>query len=908
MQYVSDESSDESDYSSDETSESLLTTIIQEIQNGTYTCLVCTGEIDLGLRIWSCESCYRVYDLECIQDWATRGSSTNKTNRNWRCPSCNVETTTIPRKFTCWCGRVENPLADALVPFSCENACGEPYADCVHSCPQVCHPGKHPVCGAMGPVLKCKCGKCVRQLPCLITPYEEGWNCDVACDTQLCDLGHKCPQACHAGFCGACVETVRTRCYCGKYSLQVACQDRVPKECYNAGEQYIGGTACAETTVRYYDCGVHFEELGCEPQAPTALACKFAPAAVALCYCGKSSRASSARTKCTDPMPECDAVCGKLLACGCKCRAKCHAGACVCYNFVDATCACGHHTYVVPCKFLQEGRLPKCTHKCGAIMNCRTHYHRAVCCPDEPAAARRERDRKKHLRNKTRASVDDDLMTIEPVHICMRTCNRLKLCGRHYCDALCHAGNCGVCLELSNEDLVCDCGKTVIPAPVRCGTRMRCTYQCAREPACGHRLETHACHDDDAACPKCTVLVTRLCRCGRQKVSNVLCYQTDVSCGLMCSTRKECGHACARVCVRACVEGTHAPIEDCKSLCRKLRASCPHYCKRRCHAGAGDACDTRPCADMVTVSCACGRISHRVACGALAQSALRIGLSLECDDACAQERRGKELQSALALSPAQKNPYTTDVSSVYRRQATWCAKYEAIIRDFVSDYVDVVASGGTPQKTMHLPPMTKPQRGFIHALAAIYHLYSDLQDSEPNRTVFLVITDATEVPEITIKQALVAQEEEEVRELQESELKQMQLDEAYFNAIVIQDVFFGIIREDIEVHTNEILRAFNLEEPILQWIKESTYIFYSKSDYTNMDVDRENSLYLLMKAFKKTLRDKLIAFDCKLCMVNDAADAILKVDEKNIISTKNESKKESADSNIFSILGEIDPV
>ena len=150
--------------------ESLGTTILREIQDGTYVCLVCTGEINKDSQIWTCHQCFRVYDLDCIQDWAVRGSSTNKTSKEWRCPSCNHATKVIPKVFTCWCGKLINPEHNVLMPFSCGSMCNYKYASCVHSCTYICHPGQHPICGATGPMMKCHCGKESRQLPCLITP------------------------------------------------------------------------------------------------------------------------------------------------------------------------------------------------------------------------------------------------------------------------------------------------------------------------------------------------------------------------------------------------------------------------------------------------------------------------------------------------------------------------------------------------------------------------------------------------------------------------------------------------------------------------------------------------------------------------------------------------------------------
>ncbi|GME81984.1 unnamed protein product [[Candida] boidinii] len=63
--------------------------IISEIRRGVYTCLVCTGEIDEESPVWSCHHCFRVYDLNCIKNWAKNGSSTASDN-SWRCPSFSL--------------------------------------------------------------------------------------------------------------------------------------------------------------------------------------------------------------------------------------------------------------------------------------------------------------------------------------------------------------------------------------------------------------------------------------------------------------------------------------------------------------------------------------------------------------------------------------------------------------------------------------------------------------------------------------------------------------------------------------------------------------------------------------------------------------------------------------------------
>lgn len=888
--------------------ESLSITIVQEIDEGSYVCLVCTCEIDRHSKIWSCENCYRVYDLDCIRDWAIRGSSTTD-RKNWRCPACNIEHSKLPSKFTCWCGRVTNPNADSFIPFSCGNPCNSKYPNCVHACSSVCHPGKHPECGALGPVMPCRCGKHKRQLPCLATPYKTGWQCTTPCDIQVCMLGHKCSIGdCHLGFCGSCKEAVSVRCYCGDEEISVECLTIMPKACVekeNRDQEFVGGTTCKNTTIEYYSCEVHFEELECQPLPVKRRECRFDPKYVKSCYCGKTLAESLSRSKCTDPMPECDQICGKVLKCGCTCLAKCHEGACECFNIIETKCSCENASYLVPCKSLQRGFVPKCHHKCMATLSCRRHTHRAECCEFEQVALKREREMKKHYRNRTRTSFEDQILTMEPVHICTRTCNMLKLCKIHYCPALCHSGACGPCLESSSEDLVCNCGKTIIPAPVRCGTKIECHEQCIRATSCGHRPERHNCHTDDVSCPKCSALVTKTCNCGAKELKNIICSVQNVSCGKICTVKKECGHYCNVACNANCTRGVHAKVSDCQSMCRKIRKKCPHMCASKCHFGKNTACDALQCKEQVEITCSCGRLTKRVLCGATTTETTKIGTVFECDEECLQAKREEELRRIFNVSPQEfVSSYPASVLNVFCKQPSWCLKMELIIRNFVSDYQDCVAANLNARKSLHFPPMSKPQRSFIHELATTYKLYSESQDKEPLRSVFICITELTVSPTSTIREVLDKREEIERKKQQLEDLKLNQLELSFFNAIVISDVFFGITKEELEKNITEIVKSYpEVKHWQLQWIKESTFVFYHQ-DFQVMDKEKEDRLYILLKTFKKTLRDDLIAFDCKMCLVNEGADYILKTDLANVTVTEQIEKPQVPSNNAFEVLNE----
>jgi len=905
----SDASGSDSDSEDEYSNETLSSTIIREIEQGIYTCLVCTGEVDQYSKVWSCQHCYRVYDLDCIKDWAQRGSSTNKQDKTWRCPSCNVSHKKIPSRFTCWCGRILNPTSNSLIPFSCGNSCSYKHKSCIHTCSSICHPGLHPICGAMGPLMKCNCGKEERQLPCLITPYSDGWRCEEPCNVPVCDT-HKCKKGCHLGFCGLCQENIVIKCYCGKHELLMKCSDKALKKCEQDGEVWIGGGLCDEKSTVYYDCNIHFEKLSCQPPA-AVLPCKLSPTQITTCYCGKTHVNASGRTKCTDPVPECESKCDKPLPCGCQCLLKCHAGECVCYTIKDITCSCGHESYSVPCRYIQNGYKPTCKHKCSAMLNCRKHYHREVCCPDEQVALAREREKKKAIRNNTRNNFHDEIMSIEAVHICTRSCNRLKSCGQHYCEALCHPGPCGVCLESSNDDLVCNCGKTVIEAPVRCGTKLVCLEQCKRPKECGHRLEVHKCHDSSVSCPKCTATVKKECNCGLKTIPGVLCSQENISCDTVCTVSKSCGHPCLRPCSGKCTkENIHESSTLCRSPCNKVRKTCPHMCKLKCHSnkpGSSKNCDVTRCTDIVTVKCECGRIITKVACGSTVEVASRIGTVLECDEECSKLKRDQELKAAFNLSEEQpSSEYPDLILNTFERQRNWCCKIENLMRAFIEDYnLQLENEVESPKRTYHFPAMSAPQREFILDLASCYNLYSESQDEEPKKSIFIVITRISSLPKITIGEALDRRNDLIEEANKAAELTRQELEKAFFNALIIQDVFFGVIKDELEHELNSYIEKSNIQEPVFLWIKDSTFIFYSKVTYQSMTEKDEDDLYLLMKTFRKVLREKSLAFDCKLCRIDEEATYVLKVDRKSPEPQESTTEvSEKTSNNAFDLLSE----
>lgn len=125
----------------------------------------------------------------------------------------------------------------------------------------------------------------------------------------------------------------------------------------------------------------------------------------------------------------------------------------------------------------------RCEKVCRTLRHCGRHECGVKCCP-----------------------VARDPMDVDGIHICKLICGKKLPCGRHKCQAYCHKGRCGRCLEAILEDLSCPCGKTVLEAPLPCGTPPpRCNYPCTKPYPCGHPPPPHTCHSGD--CPPCYVRI-----------------------------------------------------------------------------------------------------------------------------------------------------------------------------------------------------------------------------------------------------------------------------------------------------------------------------------------------------------------------------------------------------------------
>ncbi|KAJ3346912.1 FKBP12-associated protein [Allomyces javanicus] len=371
--------------------------------------------------------------------------------------------------------------------------------------------------------------------------------------------------------------------------------------------------------------------------------------------------------------------------------------------------------------------------------------------------------------------IDADLRAaLEVMHECARACGKPLPCGTHTCAFPCHPGACPTCLESSFDDLVCHCGRSVIRAPVPCGTtHAPCSFPCIRTRECGHpTVSFHACHPDSVPCPPCAVLVQRACRCTGTALP-VPCHRADVpACGERCARTMPCGHRCAKVCHAATDEQAResgAPVSDCecRDACGMRRAkSCGHACTAPCHP-ANVACeDAGPCGVMVRRACACGRRSEVGACK-VGQNAVPVA----CDEACAVVARNKRLAAALltsassssrsSLHPDDDEPDEDDRGETYPSDLlSLAARDLALVRDVEAAWSELItqaATNATLVATRFFPPMKAPKRALLHAYAPFWGLTAASHDPEPARCVAVTARHGvSRAPRVSLSAAVVA--------------------------------------------------------------------------------------------------------------------------------------------------------
>lgn len=711
--------------------------LIEQLSEEKYECMVCCDIIKVMAPVWSCQSCYHVFHLNCIKKWArSPASQADDSAEGWRCPACQNVTLKHPSCYTCFCDKVTNPeWQRSEIPHSCGDMCGKKRSgeDCKHPCNILCHPGPCPQCPAF--VTKsCICGKICQPVRC---GQASVLHCDKVCGLKLNCGEHTCAQVCHSGGCEPCQLQVDQVCYCGVSTRKVLCG--TDKNRFDGS----GNFSCQKICGKVLDCDAHRCEQECH--SGRCQSCPLSPRLVKSCPCGQTPISKllelgySERKTCSDPIPSCGKTCNKPLACGSNdmihlCDKLCHEGNCgPCSLTSTVRCRCSAKTKEVPCAtiYKEDQLVFTCEKRCNKKRLCGRHKCGELCC-----------------------------VAVE--HKCNMICGYKLNCGLHRCQELCHRGNCEPCWQSSFDELTCHCGLTVLYPPIPCGTKPpECKNICTRRHECDHPV-FHNCHSEEK-CPPCTYLTQKWCMGNHEQRSNIPCHLQDISCGLVCNKNLPCEmHLCRRICHRGdCLaEGT------CQQPCLLPRSDCGHPCAAPCHRGS--SCPRTTCTAKVALQCNCGRRKETVVCAEAASSYQRYAAiamasklsdmqlgdsmdigplltkkemkqtKLECDEECATLERNRRLAEALQIDPA-SDPFNARSTSVYsdslKDEARKDLNFVTKVEDEIKNLIEITNKGKQAKRTYTFQPMNRDHRKVIHELAEVYGVESVSYDSEPKRSV-----------------------------------------------------------------------------------------------------------------------------------------------------------------------------
>lgn len=710
--------------------------LIEQLSEEKYECMVCCDVVRCMAPVWSCQSCYHVFHLNCIKKWArSPASQADDSGEGWRCPACQNVTLKPPTSYTCFCGKVTNPeWQRSEIPHSCGDMCGKKRSgeDCKHPCNILCHPGPCPQCPAF--ITKsCICGKTSQPMRC---GQASVLHCDKVCGSILNCGQHVCAQVCHSGACEPCQLEVDQVCYCGVSIHKVLCG--TDKDGFDGS----GHFSCQKDCGKILDCKAHRCQQVCH-RGPCQ-SCPLSPSRVKSCPCGQTPLSKllelgySERKSCSDPIPSCGKTCNKPLPCGSNdmihlCEKLCHEGSCgPCSLTSTVRCRCGAKTQEVACAtiFKEDQLVFTCDKRCNKKRSCGRHKCGELCC-------------------------------VAMEHKCSLICGYKLNCGLHRCQEPCHRGNCEPCWQSSFDELTCHCGLTVLYPPIPCGTKPpECKSICTRRHECDHPV-FHNCHSEEK-CPPCTYLTQKWCMGNHEQRSNIPCHLQDISCGLTCHKELPCEmHRCRRICHR----GDCLAEGICQQPCVLPRPDCGHPCAASCHKGS--SCPRSTCTAKVALQCDCGRRKETVVCAEAASSYQRYAAiamasklsdmqlgdsmdigpftkkemkqtKLECDEECATLERNRRLAEALQIDPT-SDPFNVRSTSVYsdslKEEARKDLNFVTKVEDEIKNLIEITNKGKQAKRTYTFQPMNRDHRKIIHDLAEVYGLESISYDSEPKRSV-----------------------------------------------------------------------------------------------------------------------------------------------------------------------------
>ncbi|KAL7675329.1 hypothetical protein ACOME3_001592 [Neoechinorhynchus agilis] len=264
-----------------------------------------------------------------------------------------------------------------------------------------------------------------------------------------------------------------------------------------------------------------------------------------------------------------------------------------------------------------------------------------------------------------------------------------------------------------------------------------CPNPCTRKHECDHPVR-HNCHSDPK-CPKCTFLVDKKCKCGRNEMKNIPCFLPSVSCGDVCGRMLACQvHSCHKTCHTGPCEKDG---EKCTQKCIRLRIQCGHPCGAQCHGNESD-CPVSECQTEILLKCECGRLKQIARCGIKNQKTdnieVEIDKILECDKECKRQKRLKQIADALKVDVNTSGlPPTEYPSELKMRAMELGMKYVIGIEEKIATLVHETIELKSPSRTLYFEACGWKKREFVKALAEFYGCSGLSQGWKSNRFVMI---------------------------------------------------------------------------------------------------------------------------------------------------------------------------
>ncbi|KAJ3023186.1 Transcriptional repressor NF-X1 [Thoreauomyces humboldtii] len=147
----------------------LTASLINELSSSEYECMICYDTVKHRDKVWSCQVCYAVFHLRCVEKWGhssaprppppANGEAWPATsNTGWRCPGCQNVEAHVPHEYRCFCDKVLNP------PSTQEKPCKAKVSQ------------------------RCRCGNITAEVDCAASKVNIGHSsstilpCDVECE------------------------------------------------------------------------------------------------------------------------------------------------------------------------------------------------------------------------------------------------------------------------------------------------------------------------------------------------------------------------------------------------------------------------------------------------------------------------------------------------------------------------------------------------------------------------------------------------------------------------------------------------------------------------------------------------------------------------------------------------------